>query len=99
MSNIVLLDDEPYTILGMTVEMEDLFPEAKIIEFQDPTVFLPEYKAFDKNSVFVIDYNMKPKNGFDVIMEVVGKQGQMSGLPKRYLIYGKCPVSQRKRKK
>ena len=74
MSNIVLLDDEPYTILGMTVEMEDLFPEAKIIEFQDPTAFLQEYKAFDKNSVFVIDYNMKPKNGFDVIMEVVGKQ-------------------------
>ena len=88
MSNIVLLDDEPYTILGMTVEMEDLFPEAKIIEFQDPTAFLQEYKAFDKNSVFVIDYNMKPKNGFDVIMEVVGKQGQMSGLPNVILYTG-----------
>ena len=31
---------------------------------------------------------MKPKNGFDVIMEVVGKQGQMSGLPNVILYTG-----------
>ena len=72
---IILVDDEPYTIIGMMSELEDLFPSAQIDEYRSPLAFLENAVFSPDDAVYLIDYNMSPLTGFDTIKKICDNTG------------------------